>query len=93
LRFAGFIRYAGKSFAIFHSPPSYIHCANDSFRENSREEREAFVETLVAVFYSWKTLRNGQEYIKYDWDIYRHVCADFTLSKMTMQSQEEKSCS
>ena len=37
--------------------------------------------------------QNGREHIKYDWGIYWHVCADFTLSRMTMQSQEEKSYS
>ena len=30
--------------------------ADDSFKENSREERETFVETLVAVLQSWKTM-------------------------------------
>jgi len=30
--------------------------ANDSFKEKLPEEREVFVETLVAVLYSWKTI-------------------------------------
>jgi len=30
--------------------------ANDSFKENSCEEGEAFVEMLVAVLWSWKTM-------------------------------------
>jgi len=30
--------------------------ANDSFTENLREEREAFVAMLVAVLQSWKTM-------------------------------------
>ena len=30
--------------------------ANDSFKENSREEHEAFVEILVVVLLSWKTM-------------------------------------
>ena len=79
LWFAGFIRYAGKSFAIF--PSLLIECFNKSFAFPTW----ILLKTVISI------LGNGREYIKYDWSIYRHVCADFMLSRMTMQSQEEKS--
>ena len=85
-RFAGFIRYV--SFAIF-SITTFVH----SWFSNSTKHLWAFHESFV--FLTWillKTvisiLRNGQEYIA---DTCVHIsCFD---SRMTMQSQEEKSYS
>ena len=39
-----------------HILSSISKYANDSFKKNSREEHETFVETLVAVLQSWKTM-------------------------------------
>ena len=41
---------------IFNVLSSISEYVNGSFKENLREEREAFVETLVAVLWSWKTM-------------------------------------
>jgi len=83
--FAGFIRYAGKSFAIF-SITTFIH--------------SWFSKTATSV--STKTSHSSGEFslklsLAYsqmdESTLLTHVCANFTLSRMTMKSQKEKSYS
>ena len=64
MRFAGLIRYVGKSFTIFPSPPSYIH----SWFFNSAKQLRVFQRKFrIPHVNSPKTviniLGNGREYI------------------------------
>ena len=93
LRFAGFIRYEGKSFAIF-------------FHHHLHTFVVFQVVFLTQVFHFYKTarlqafqrklciphsLKLSLECLEMDGNtLLTHVCADFMLSRMTMRSQEEK---
>ena len=78
----------GKVLRFFPSPPSYIHGFS--------------ISTKTATSVSTKTSRSSGEfslklslaYLEMDEStLLTHVCADFTLFRMIMQSQEEKSYS
>ena len=79
-RFAGLIRYVGKSFMIF-SITTFIY----SWLSNSTKQLQVF---------QWKFkyfLKLSLAYLEMDeCTLLKHVCADFTLFRMIMQSQEEK---
>jgi len=73
----------GKVLRFFPSPPSYIH--GFTTLKNSYEHfNESFAFLTLTLL---KTVISIMD----ESTLLTHVRADFTLSRMTMQSQEEKS--
>ena len=60
--------------------------ANDSFKENSCEERETFVQMLVAVLQSWKTYEGGDGKIVKLFPAYLMNPADRETFRVTLET-------
>ena len=89
LRFAGFIRYVGKGFVIF-SITTFIA----TFMLFQPYKTAMSILTKASCSSHGFSLKLSLAYSEMDEStLLTHVCADFTLSRMTMHSQEEKSYS